>query len=79
MPVGLLDADDDIMALIVGVLRFVDGQLHGLGLARAMADHPAFLIHHIPAVQRVIAIDMNRMLRTGLGAHDGVSAPAVPC
>lgn len=69
MPVRLFDANHDIVATTMVMLRFSDRQIDGFALVVAMADDPAILIDDVPSVLGLIVVDMIGVLRT---AHFGL-------
>lgn len=72
MPVRLFDANHDIVATTMVMLRFSDRQIDGFALVVAMADDPAILIDNVPSVLGLIVVDMIGVLRTaffGLFGH----------
>lgn len=71
MAVRLLDADYDVVAMPVQVLGFLNRQIDGVILVVAMTDDPAVLVHHIPAILGFIVVDMDGVLRAGLGGSLG--------
>jgi hypothetical protein len=58
MPVRLLNADKDIIALAGKVLGFTDRELDRFALIVAMSDRPAIMVDHVPSVACFIKVDM---------------------
>jgi hypothetical protein len=75
MSVRLLYADHHVIATAVRLLGFVNRQIDRLALGVGVPDDSAVVIHNIPAVLRLIVIDMNGVIRTCVSADLPLAAP----
>lgn len=67
MAIRLFDTDHDIVAAAVDAVRFPYSQIDRLALVVTMANHPALLVGHIPAILRLIVTDMECVIGAALG------------
>lgn len=80
MPIRLFDADHDIAAVTMKMLRLVDCQIDGVILVMAMTSYRAILVDYIPTVLGLIMVDMDGIIGAGFGssAHDQRPRRALP-
>ena len=50
MPVRLLYADENVVALPMNMLGFSNGEFHRFTLIVAVADHAAVMVDHVPTI-----------------------------
>ena len=80
MAVFLLNANHDLLAATVRMLGLADGEVDCLAPVMAVTHNAALLVYNIPAIHRLIMVDMERAFRTGLLLGiTHLSAPEAPC